>query len=244
MHLPGCFPAHSTTRVILIRPRSLSFPDALGPPVEPGGGANQVGTRLEGDAARGLSVFEVVDAGEMAVDERGIGQGPEVLGGLELGRIRWQEEQMHVLGHAQFDACMPACLVQDEHNLFLGAGADLLGKGSQFDFEEGDAVRRRQMKDRAAGSRVDEPDEIAPVIAMLHRRAGPPPVEAPDLFEDRLQADAMLVDGPQLDTRLGEGGRDRLDDWPRLFLNAACCSGSARTCRGRGVRRLPSRRTR
>jgi hypothetical protein len=69
---------------------------------------------------------------------------------------------MDVLGHVQFDAGMPARLVQDEHNLLLGAGADLLGKGGQCDFEEGDADRGRQMKDRAAGSRVDEADQVAP----------------------------------------------------------------------------------
>ena len=109
--------SRSSARLILIQSRSLSFPDALGPPVEPRGRANEVGTRLEGDAARGLGVFEVVDRGEMAVGERGVGQRPEMLGGLELGRIRRQEQQMEMLGHAQFEAGVPAGAVQDEHDL-------------------------------------------------------------------------------------------------------------------------------
>jgi hypothetical protein len=43
---------------------------------------------LEGHAARGLSDLQVVDRGEMAVGECGVGQRPEVFGRLELGRIR------------------------------------------------------------------------------------------------------------------------------------------------------------
>lgn len=43
---------------------------------------------MEGDVARGLRLLERVDAGEMAVDQRGIGEGPKVFGRLELGRIR------------------------------------------------------------------------------------------------------------------------------------------------------------
>jgi hypothetical protein len=79
---------------------------------------------------------------------------------------------------------------------------------------------------------------------VLDRRGGPLAVEAPDFVQDRLQADAVLVDRPEFDTRLRVGGRDRLDDRPQLFLKAACCSGSAKTWRGRGLSRLPSRRTR
>ncbi len=63
----------------------MSFLDALRPPVEERGGADQVRASLEGDAALGLSVFELINTGEMAIGERGVGQRPQMFGRLELG---------------------------------------------------------------------------------------------------------------------------------------------------------------
>jgi hypothetical protein len=54
--------------------------------------------------------------------------GQEVLGGLQLGRVRRQEVQMDVLGHAQPQARVPAGAIQDEDDLLLGAGADRRGE--------------------------------------------------------------------------------------------------------------------
>src|SRR5262249_58172818 len=79
---------------------------------------------------------------------------------------------------------------------------------------------------------------------MLHRGGRPLAVAAPDLVQDRLQPDAMLVDGPQLDGGLREGACARSDERAEVFLKSACCSASACTWRGRGLRRLPSKRTR
>jgi hypothetical protein len=42
-------------------------------------------------------------------------------------------------------------------------------------------------------------------------------VEAPNLLQDGLEADAMLIYGPQLHLRLRERVGDRLDDWPKFF---------------------------
>ncbi len=91
---------------------------------------------------------------------------------------------------------------------------------------------------------MHKPDEIPPLVAMLHGRSRSLAVEAPDFVQDRFQADAVLIDCPELDTRLRVGGCDGLDDRSQLFLKAVCCSGAASTWRGRGLSRLPSRRTR
>ena len=91
---------------------------------------------------------------------------------------------------------------------------------------------------------MDKADEIAPVVAMLDRRNGPLVVKAPDLLQNGLEADAVLIHRPQLHLGCGEGGRYGLDERTDLFLKAAWAAGSAFTCRGRGLRRLPSRRTR
>jgi hypothetical protein len=215
--------------------------------METRGRAYQVGSGLQGDAAGGLGVFELVDRGEMAIGERCIGQRPEVFGGLELGRIRRQEEQVDVLRDAHLNAGVPAGAIQDEDDLLGGASTDLARELGQLDREERDGDACRQMNDGAARGRVDKPDEVTPVVAVLDRRRGTPPVEAPDFLENGLQADAVLVsevDRPALDACLRVRGRDCLDERPQLFLNAACCSGSASTWRGRGLRRLPSSRTR
>ena len=66
---------------------------------------------------------------------------------------------------------------------------------------------------------MDKTDQVAPVIAMLHRSNGALPVKAPDLLQDRLEADAVLIHGPQLHLRLREGGRYRLDKRSDAFFD-------------------------
>src|SRR5258707_11205425 len=61
------------------------------------------------------------------------------------------------------------------------------------------------MEHRAARGRMDEADEVAPFKAVLHRGERALAVKTPDVVQDRLQANAVLVDGPQLDGRLWKG---------------------------------------
>ncbi len=131
--------------VILVSFRPLSFLDALRPPMEEGGRADEVGTRLEGDAAGGLGVFERIDGGEAAVDQHGVGQRSHVFGRLELRRVGRQKEQMDMLGHAQLDAGVLAGAVEDQH--------DLLGRDSaHFGGERGEhGLKQRNVDGRGSG---------------------------------------------------------------------------------------------
>jgi hypothetical protein len=61
------------------------------------------------------------------------------------------------------------------------------------------------MEDGAAGRRVYEADQIAPVIAVLDRSERALAVKTPDFVQDRLQPDAVFVDRPELDGCLREG---------------------------------------
>jgi hypothetical protein len=162
--------------VILISSRASSFLDPLWPPMEARGGADEVAARVGGAAARGVGIFERVEGSEVASDQHGVRQRPQMLGGLELGRIRREQPQVDVLGHAQLDARrLPARAIQDEDELFGGAGTDLTGAGRPVNCEEGEADeadRRGQMKDRATGGGMDEADEGAPVGAVLDRGRG------------------------------------------------------------------------
>jgi hypothetical protein len=53
---------------------------------------------------------------------------------------------------------------------------------------------------------------------MLYRSSRALAVETPDFVQDRFQADAMLVDGPQFDLAVREGSRDRSQQRPQVFF--------------------------
>jgi hypothetical protein len=53
--------------------------------------------------------------------------------------------------------------------------------------------------------------EMAYVVAMLHRGEGTLSVDTPDLLQDGLEPNAMLVDGPELDAGVGESRRHLME---------------------------------
>lgn len=75
--------------------------------MEQGGRADALALRLECSTPSKLGVFQIIDGGEVLVDQRGIGQWPEVLGRLQFGRVRRQKVQVDVVRDARVDAGMP-----------------------------------------------------------------------------------------------------------------------------------------
>jgi hypothetical protein len=75
-------------------PWILPLADALGPPGEQGRRANEVRAGLQCDTALRLGIVQLLDAGEMVVSQRGIGERPQMLCRLQLGRVRRQEQQV------------------------------------------------------------------------------------------------------------------------------------------------------
>ena len=55
---------------------------------------------------------------------------------------------------------------------------------------------------------MDEADEIAPRVAVLHWRQQTLPVETPHLAQNRLQPDAVFICRPQFHLGLGDRGGD------------------------------------
>ena len=153
---------------------------------------------LERNAALGLGLFDVVDAGEAAVGEHGVGQRPEVFSGLQLGRIWRQEEQVDVFQHAQFGTCMPLRAVQNQHDLLGGADGDRFGEGGEPDLQDLDADRGSQVENGAARGGMDEVDDVAPFEAMGHCGTRPLADRRPHPPQERIEPDAVLVGGPQL----------------------------------------------
>jgi hypothetical protein len=185
---------------------------------------------LEGGAAGELSVFEVLDAGEVLIDEGGIGQRPEMLSRLQFRGIGRQKEQMHLVGQPQLDAGgFPAGPIEDEHDLFGGTGPDLARERGQFHLKDRDTDggwQMGQMKDRPTRGGMDKADAGAPGEAVLHSGGGALPDWRPDPPEQRLQTDPLFVGGPQLDLGNRKRGGDRLQERPSLFLQVSCCSAS------------------
>ncbi len=199
------------------------------------GGTDALALRLQGGAVGELGVFEVLNAGKMAVDEHVVGERPEVFGRLQLGRIRRQEQEVDVLGDAQPLAGVPAGAVQDEDDLLGGTGADGAGESGELDCEQGDADRGGEVEERATRGRVHEAHQIAPGEPVAHYGGGALSDWCPDAPQERFQANAVLIGGPHLDLRLGKGGGHLPEERAELFLKSACCSASASAWRGRGA---------
>jgi hypothetical protein len=78
-------------------PWPSTFGNAFGPLVKARRGADEVGPLLEGGAVGELRVFEVLDGSEVLVDQCGVGQRPEVLGGVSFGRGGRQKQQVRAI---------------------------------------------------------------------------------------------------------------------------------------------------
>jgi hypothetical protein len=74
---------------------------------------------------------------------------------------------------------------------------------------------------------VHEGDDVKPLVAMMPERQRPLPDRRPDAAADRLQAEPVLVGGPDFDRFVGMPGgflRHRVGEF---FLKAASSSGVA-----------------
>src|SRR3954452_5791948 len=82
---------------------------------------------------------------------------------------------------------------------------------------------------------LDEGGDVEPLVAVVAKRDRPLTFGRPDPAQDRLQANAVLVRGPDLDRRVRVLGPRLGDGLLELFLNASRSSGVAEAgWRGRG----------
>jgi len=89
-----------------------------------------------------LDVFEFIEIVKMSVDQWFIGQWPQVLGRLQLGRIGRQEKQMESFRNGEGFTGMPSGAVEHQHNLLLltrsyGVREMLQGQGKDFGIDSG-----------------------------------------------------------------------------------------------------------
>ena len=94
---------------------------------------------------------------------------------------------------------MPAGIVEHQDDVTLAPSAGLPGEGGEQGREEGLRQAGREIPDRLAAGRLDEGDHVQPPVPMVAERDRPLADRCPDPAADRLQAEAVLVLGPDLD---------------------------------------------
>ena len=205
--------------------------------------ADEIGSPLQGGAPCQLCLFQILDGGKMPVDQRRVGQRPQMLCGLESGENAGRKSKWTCSGTRSFTlACHPAR--SSTSTICLLGPLPRHGQRRRVRWQRAPDSHWWRDGNGAARCGVDKADEVPPVVAMLDRHNGPLFVKTPDLLQNRLEPYAVLIHGPQFHLRRWEGGSYRLDERADLFLKASCATESAFTCRGRGLRRLPSKRTR
>ena len=158
---------------------------------------------LEGQAPLGLHCLQGVEALEAPVGERLIGEGPEVLGGLQLRRIRRQEHQVDALGNLHRLAGVPARPIEHQDDPLLWSRSPIASKGGEHLAEEDSRDGGQQPPLGLARTRADETTDIEPLVALLDGGDGACADRGPNLPDQGQEPDAMLVGSPELDRGAG-----------------------------------------
>ena len=164
----------------------------------------EVGVRLKGGGielatALGDDGAEFVEGGEMPIDDGLIHQRPEMLGRLEFGRVGRQVDEADPVGDGQVLGSMPTRIVEHEDDAALAARAGLAGEAGEQFGEEGLREAAAEIPDRLAAGWLHEGSDVEPLVAVVTERDRPLARRRPDPAPDRLQAEAGLILGPDLD---------------------------------------------
>lgn len=111
-------------------------------------------------ASIGYGVVEIVERLEVAVDERFINKGPEMLSRLEFGAVWRLVNEMDAIGDGQVFGSMPSGIVELQHDPLGRARPDRSGKIGYDKFEQWLADRVGNVPHRRAGRGLDEPGDV------------------------------------------------------------------------------------
>src|SRR5215218_2180723 len=179
--------------------------------------------------------FQIGEGRKGAVRERLIQNGPEVLDGLKLGRVRGQVGEPEALRHNQVGRGVPAGAVEPEHDDAIPSRPGLARKQGQQRRKERLGHPVRHVPEHLAGDRLHEGGDVQPLVAVVAEGDRPLTLGGPHPPDDRLQADAVLICGPDLDRLVRVLGSRVSDGLLELFLNVSHSSGvAAAGWRGRG----------
>jgi hypothetical protein len=190
---------------------------------------------MENTTTRGDDLLEISKGREVPIGERLIQDRPEVLGGLQLGRVWGQGDGPEAFGHDQVGRGVPAGVVEQKRDNALASCPSLAGKQRQERGEERLGHPIRYIPEGLARDRLDEGGHIQPLVAVVTERDRSLALGRPHPAQDRLQPDAVLVGGPDLNRLVRVLGCFLGNNRDQLFLNVSRCSGVAEAgWRGRG----------
>ena len=163
--------------------------------------ANLLWLVLHGHTALSLCGLQVIQALEVPIGYPFVGERPQSFARLQLRRVRRQEEQMNAFRHVQFLARLPAGPIHHQQDALTWAGPDRLSKVGQGQREDSDSDRGQEQPLTPSRDGMPKGVEIHPLIAVLDQGARAGASADPPSAEDGLEPDAMLIGGPQLDSR-------------------------------------------
>src|ERR687894_3044955 len=114
-----------------------------------------------------------------------------------------QEDEPDPVRDVQALGPMPARVVEHEDDAALAARAGLPREAGEQRLEEGLGEAAAEVPDRLAAGRLHEGDHVQPLVAVMAEGDRPLADGGPDPAPDRLQAETMLVLGPDLDGAVG-----------------------------------------
>src|SRR5215212_4065433 len=205
----------------------------LGPPVEVCPGFELIA--IQDATALGDDVLEIGEGLEVVVGEWLVEDGPEVFSRLKLGRVWGQVGEPDPIRHDQVGRGVPAGAVELKHDDAIPSRPSLTGKQRQQRGKERlrDAVR--DVPEHLARDRLPEGGHVQPLVAVVAERDWPLAFGRPHPPDDRLQPNAVLIRGPDLDRFVRVLCRLLRDHRGQLFLNVSRSSGvAAAGWRGRG----------
>ena len=188
------------------------------PPVAVGVPADEVRLPLEDQAALGLDRLQCRQAREGAIGQRLVGERPEVFGGLQLRRVGREEEQMDAVWHRHRLAGVPAGTIEHQEDALGRSRTHLPGKGGQHLTEEQGRHRGEQPPDRRTGGGANKATDVEPLIALLDGGNRALPFRCPHPADQRQQANAVLVGGPDFDRCRGMLLLDGSDFVSQIFF--------------------------
>ena len=122
----------------------------LWPPFEEGMCFDLIRVVSEDTATLGKNLIEFLQGLEVFIDNGLVGQRPQTFGGLDLWRIRRQENQFNALRNLQILGDVPARAVEHQDDVLVGTGADLGGER-----------RQQRPEQRGVDAVGDEPHDLA-----------------------------------------------------------------------------------